>query len=92
MIYNEAIAELPADLQTQAQNNFRNGTVSLSDSTGHFILDIKDTRAAKSVAPVEFERASIRDIILNKRKLDLVKQLEQQIFDEGISKKHAQIN
>lgn len=92
MMYNEAIAELPTGLQTEAQNNFRKGTVSLSDSTGQYILDIKDTRAAKSIAPVEFERASIRDIILNKRKLDLVKQLEQQIFDEGISKKHAQIN
>ena len=92
MIFNEAIAELPASLQGQAQNNFKKGTVTLSDSTGHFILDIIETREAKSVAPVEYETASIRDIILNKRKLDLVKQLEQQIFDEGISKKHAQIH
>jgi hypothetical protein len=92
MVYNDAIAELPISLQTQAQNNFRTGIVTLSDSTGHYMLNIQETRDAKTVAPVEFEAASIRDIILNKRKLDLVKQLEQQIFDEGISKKHAQIN
>lgn len=92
MIFNEAIAELPTSLQSQAQNNFKKGTVTLSDSTGHFILNIMETREAKSVAPVEYETASIRNIILNKRKLDLVKQLEQQIFDEGISKKHAQIH
>ena len=92
MVFNDAIAELPAGLQPEAQNNFRSGTVNLSDSTGNYIFHIVETRTAKSVSPVEFETASIRDIILNKRKLDLVKQLEQQIFDEGISKKYVQIN
>jgi protein subunit release factor A len=91
-IFNDVMLEIPEGLAGQPNALFRTGTVEVSDSTGHYILSIKEIKARNEVAPLEFEAASIKGIILNKRKIDLVKSLEQQIFDEGLSKNHVQIN
>ena len=91
-IFNDVVLEIPEGLASNPNSLFRTGTVELSDSTGHYILSIKETRSRSEVAPLEFESATIKGIILNKRKINLVKSLEQQIFDEGLSKNHVQIN
>ena len=91
-VFEEVIAEIPQDLYGSSNSLFRKGTVELSDTTGTYILSIKEIKSRNEVAPLEFEASSIRGIILNKRKIDLVKSLEQQIFDEGLSKNHVRID
>lgn len=91
-VFDDVIAEIPQDLYGSSNSLFRKSTVELSDTTGTYILSIKETKSRGEVAPMEFEASSIRGIILNKRKIDLVKSLEQQIFDEGLSKNHVRID
>jgi hypothetical protein len=91
-VFNEVISEVPQDLYSSSNSLFRTGTIELSDTTGTYILSIKEVKSKNEVAPLEFEASSIQGIILNKRKIDLVKSLEQQIFDEGLSKNHVRID
>lgn len=91
-VFDEVIAEIPQNLYGSSNSLFRTGTIELSDTTGTYIFSIKEVKSKNEVAPLEFESSSIRGIILNKRKIDLVKSLEQQIFDEGLSKNHVRID
>ena len=91
-VFEEVIAEIPKNLYGSPNSLFRKGTIELSDTTGTYILSIKEVKPKNEVSPLEFEASSIQGIILNKRKIDLVKSLEQQIFDEGLSKNHVRID
>jgi hypothetical protein len=91
-VFEEVIAEIPKNLYKSPNSLFRKGTIELSDTTGTYILSIKEVKSKNEVSPLEFEASSIRGIILNKRKIDLVRSLEQQIFDEGLSKNHVRID
>ena len=91
-VFDEVIAEIPKNLYGSANSLFRTGTIELSDTIGTYVLSIKEVKSKNEIAPMKFEASSIRGIILNKRKIDLVKSLEQQIFDEGLSKNHVRID
>lgn len=90
-VLNEIIDEIPNNLYSNSTTLVGKGTTVLSDSTGHYILSIKDVIRKNNIAPLEFEELTIKGIILNKRKIDLVKTMERQIFDEGLKKNHVQI-
>jgi len=63
----------------------------LQDSTAHYLLDVKEIKYKNSVSPIEFEEQNIRNILLNQRKLDLIKKLEKDIFEEAVSKNQFEI-
>ena len=43
------------------------------------------------LAPREYVRSNIANVILNKRKLELVKKMEKDIFNEAVSKNQFKI-
>jgi hypothetical protein len=63
----------------------------VQDTTGHYIIDVKEIKYKNSVSPLEFEKQNIRNILLNQRKLGLVRKLEKDIFNEAINKNEFQI-
>ncbi|MBI1287745.1 MAG: hypothetical protein GC178_09220 [Flavobacteriales bacterium] len=63
----------------------------LSDSTAHYMMDVREIKYKNSVSPIEFEEQNIRNIILNQRKLELVQKLERDIFDDAVSKNEFEI-
>ncbi len=63
----------------------------VSDSTAHYLLNIKEIKYKNSVSPIEFEKQNIRNILLNQRKLELIRKLEKDILDEATSKNEFQI-
>ncbi len=91
-VFDNVLNEIPVSLHGSANSLLRSGTFELSDTTGTYILSVKEVKLKNEVAPLEYETGSIKGIILNKRKIDLVKSLEQQIFDEGLRKNHVRID
>ena len=63
----------------------------IQDTTGHYLLDVKEIKYKNSVSPLEFEEQNIRNILLNQRKLELVRKLENDILDEAVNKNEFQI-
>ncbi len=61
------------------------------DSTAHYLLNIKEIKYKNSVSPLEFEEQNIRNILLNQRKLELIRKLEKDIFEEAVSKNQFRI-
>lgn len=63
----------------------------VQDSTSHYLIDVKEIKFKNSVSPIEFERQNIKNILLNQRKLALIKQLEEDILEQAMNKNEFQI-
>lgn len=63
----------------------------LSDSLYNYYLDIKEYKIRNSVSPLSFEKENIRNIIINQRKLLLIKKMKEDIYNDGIKKNYVEI-
>ncbi|UCH13993.1 MAG: hypothetical protein JSV22_12920 [Bacteroidales bacterium] len=65
--------------------------IEIKDSTYHYFVNIKDYRLVGTVAPLETVRENIRNIIFNKRKIQLIKELESEIYNDALNRNNFTI-
>jgi hypothetical protein len=70
-------------------NSYRN--INTSDTLFRYLVHISDYLTEGGVAPVELVREDITNIILNRRKIQFIKDLENQVYSEGVSKNQFEI-
>lgn len=63
----------------------------LTDSLGVYLVFVKEVLNRNSVAPLEYVKPTIKQIITNKRKLEFKRRLEKEILDEAYQKKHYEV-
>ena len=63
----------------------------LTDSLGVYLVFVKEILNRNSVAPLEYVKPTIKQIITNKRKLEFKRRLEKEILDEAYQTKHYEI-
>ena len=61
--------------------------VQLKDSLGLYLMQINDVLLRNSTAPLEYVKPTIDQIVINKRKLERIKQLEKDITKDAIKNK-----
>ncbi|MBS1646624.1 MAG: hypothetical protein JST67_04730 [Bacteroidetes bacterium] len=57
--------------------------IELSDSTFNYYLNIVDFKIKNTPSPLSFEKENIRQIIINKRKLTLIEEMKQEIYNQA---------
>ncbi len=83
---NNLVKQFPVESH-MSNDNFRSqGFVEFQDSSAHYFVYVKELKQKNTPAPVDYIRSNIANIILNKRKLELVKKLEKDIFNEALNK------
>ncbi len=65
--------------------------IEFKDSTYHYFVNIKDYRLVGTVSPLETVRENIRNIIFNKRKIQLIKELESEIYNDALNRNNFTI-
>lgn len=65
--------------------------IQLRDSLGLYLVAVKNRLNRNDIAPLEYVRPTINQIIINKRKLALIKKLEKEIKDDAIKNKQFEI-
>lgn len=58
-----------------------------SDSDYYYFLSVTDYKLGTDVAPLEFVEAKIKAILLNKKRLEFIEQLESDLYEEALKKK-----
>jgi hypothetical protein len=61
------------------------------DSLGLYLMQINDVLNRNEFAPLEYVMPTINQIVINKRKLELIKQLERDITKDAIKNKQFEI-
>ncbi|GAB1405283.1 hypothetical protein MASR1M74_24630 [Lentimicrobium sp.] len=84
-------AEVPLDVYNEEDflNNFKH--VEVNDSVYLYHLFLIDYKMKESTSPLSMERDNIRNIIINRRKLELIKRMQEEVFKEALIKKDYEI-
>ncbi|MCB0472778.1 MAG: peptidyl-prolyl cis-trans isomerase [Flavobacteriaceae bacterium] len=89
--YEELLAKAPffrgidKDRLLKKNNSFQN-----EDSTGIYLVDIKDVLLRNETAPESYAKETIKQMILHKRKLELIKKVEKTITEDAIENREFQ--
>ena len=70
-------------------NSYRN--INTSDSMFRYLVHISDYLTEGEVAPVELVSEDITNIILNKRKIEFIKNLEHRVYTDGVNRNQFEI-
>lgn len=65
--------------------------IELQDSLGVYLIHIKDVLLRNEVAPIDYVKPTIEQIILNGRKLETIKKIEKDIIEDAIRNKNFEI-
>ena len=89
---SQAVNKIPAiDLSNRNQLLKKSNFIQLKDSLGVYLVRIQDVLERNDIAPLEFVRPTIDQIVINKRKLEIIKQLEKDITKDAIKNKQFEI-
>jgi hypothetical protein len=76
LVKNSPLAEIPNKIQFLKTNPY----YETSDNNFLYFLRVERYRISDNVSPLEFVKDDIRNIILNRRKVNLAKKLEDDVF------------
>lgn len=82
---------LPVLQNTDEQKLKKSNFIRLEDSLGVYLLKIEDRLNPNDIAPLLYVKPTIEQIILNKRKLDLIRKLEKDITTDAIKNNDFEI-
>ncbi|WGD34089.1 peptidyl-prolyl cis-trans isomerase [Olleya sp. YS] len=89
---DQAIKKIPAVTQEYRNELLKKSNfIQLKDSLGLYLMQINNVLLQNDTAPLEYVRPTINQIVVNKRKLELIKQLEKDITKDAIKNKQFEI-
>lgn len=77
----------PAEVEDDARFLSRNQLYEMNDSNYYYLVSIHDYKLTNDLAPIDFVRNNIKNLILNQRKIRFLKEIEENIYTEGVRKK-----
>ncbi len=89
--FNDLQREVPLAVDNQESFLQNRSYFETSDSLYHYMVKIIDYKMKESLSPLNFETENIRNIIINRRKLELINQMEQEVFQKALGNKDFQI-
>ncbi len=91
-IKNDVLLDALPILQINSKQVLKKSNFSqLQDSLGVYLVKIEDVLKTNDIAPLSYVKPTIEQIILNKRKQELLKKLEKEITIDAIKNKNFEI-
>ncbi|WP_246046820.1 peptidyl-prolyl cis-trans isomerase [Hyunsoonleella aestuarii] len=89
---NQVLKKIPV-LQSENKNELlkKSNFIQLKDSLGVYLMQINDVLLRSETAPLEYVKPTIDQIVINQRKLELIRQLEKDITKDAIKNKQFEI-
>ena len=84
--FDEVMDNIPEHVSDPAVFLKNNKWLETSDSTYYYFLNISEYLPAGSVAPFEYSKPEIRDILISQRKLEFLKNFENDLYNDALKK------
>jgi hypothetical protein len=75
---------IPTEINDERLFLARNNQIELKDSIYYYLVTLDDYKLQNELAPIEYVENNIKNLILNKRKIEFLKQVEENIYKEGV--------
>lgn len=85
------LTNTPVETTNQQSILERNRFIESSDTNYYYIVFIRDYRLSGQISPVEYVFNDIRNLILSKQKIQFLKQIEKDIYKEGLDSKKVKL-
>ena len=79
LVKNSPLSEIPNKIQFLKSNPY----YETSDDNFLYFVKVDEYRISDNISPLEFVKDEIKNIILNKKKVELAKQLEDIVYEEA---------
>ena len=89
---NQAVIKIPV-INSENRNELlkKSNFIQLKDSLGLYLMQVNEVLLRNENAPIEFVMPTIKQIVINKRKLEFIKELEKDITKDAIKNKQFEI-
>lgn len=74
----------PENITNQDHFLEKNRFIESTDKEFYYIVYIRDYRLAGQISPIEYVKNDIQNLILSKQKLEFLKQIEKDLYKEGL--------
>lgn len=91
LYFDKLLKELPVIIPDQERFLNRNNYIETQDSLYHYFVHIRDQTLKGAVSPVEFVQNDIKTIILTNRKIEFLKELENNIYNDALNRNEFEI-
>jgi hypothetical protein len=91
ILFDEVLKEVPISVSDKSGYLKNIKHAEIEDSLSFYFVYFKDFRLETDVSPLSFEKRNIKNIIINRRKLELVSKMKQDIYLEALQKKEFEI-
>lgn len=90
--FDEVIANTPlVSIQDRVTFLKNNSFIETSDEEHHYYIRLLDYKISNQISPLEFIRDDIENILINKKKIQLRKTLEDEVYKEAKEKNEFEI-
>jgi len=89
--FNDVLAKIPITTYNKSVFLRNNRFVEITDKPYVYFLYVKAFKVAEELSPLEFEHDKISQIILNKRKVVLIENMESALFERAFEQKSFEI-
>jgi hypothetical protein len=87
LVVGSPLAEIPNKVQFLKSNPY----YETSDAESLYYLKIDEYKISDNASPLEFVKGEINNIILNKRKVELAKKLEDDVYENAAKRKDFEV-
>ena len=85
------MSNIPTTIENPDRYLKNNQYIEFKDSSYYYLVTIHDFMLRKEQAPEEYVRENIKSLILNRRKIEFLRDLENNKFQEGINRNRFKI-
>ncbi len=90
-LFTNFTQRIPIKTSDPARFLQKNSFYKTEQNFSQFYVKINDYRLKGEVAPMEYKREDIAKIIVNKRRIDLIKKIKDDVYEEAINKEAFEI-
>ncbi len=84
LLFDDLLKEIPIETYDQEAYLKSNRTIESKDENFYYLIHIKDFKIRETTSPISFEKDNIRNIIINKRKLELIEKMQKEAYDQAV--------
>jgi hypothetical protein len=89
--FSDIQKEIPVKSYDQEAFLRSNRNFEYQDSAFVYIIRIRDFKIKDNASPLDYERSRIRDMILNKRKIELINNMHREIYNQAVKNNNFEI-
>lgn len=91
MSFTELSRTIPLSVNDQQEFLAKNKFYEVKDSTTQYLVSIEAYKVKESISPLSFEVNNIKSIILIKRKAEMLKRMEDDLYNDAVKRNKYEI-